>query len=117
MSMEERFDVLLQGSPFCDLTFTFENLEGMPQLGHEVFAQDFGINPGGVFIIAAALSRMGLKVGLVTQLGTDIFSRFIAERMEANGLSTSLTDWVDRSIPVVTVGVSLPHDRLFISYA
>jgi sugar/nucleoside kinase (ribokinase family) len=113
----ETFDVLLQGSPFVDLTFTFNDRDGLPALGQEVFAENFAVNPGGVFNIAAALARFGLRVGLLAQLGNDIFSRFIAERMEAVGLSLSLTEWVERPLPVVTAGVSFPHDRLFISYA
>jgi sugar/nucleoside kinase (ribokinase family) len=117
MTQGERYDVILQGSPFVDLTFRFGDREDLPPLGREVFAQEFAINPGGVFNIAAALARFGLRVGLMAQLGNDIFSRYIAERMEAAGLSFALTDWVDRPLPVVTAGVSFPHDRLFISYA
>lgn len=111
------FDVLLHGSPFCDLTFTFTDRESLPVLGQEVYASNFAINPGGIFNISSALSRLGLRVGLKAQLGTDIFSRFIAERMEGSGLSLDLISWIERPKPVITAGVSFPHDRLFISYA
>lgn len=110
------FDVLLHGDPFCDLTFRFTDRETLPPLGQEVFADSFAINPGGSFNIAAALSGLGLRVGLKARLGTDIFSRYIGERMEAHGLSAELITWVDEPTPVVTVGISFPHDRLFISY-
>lgn len=110
------FDVLLYGDPFCDLTFSFTDRETLPTLGQEVFADSFAINPGGTFNVSAALAALGLKVGLKARLGTDIFSRYIAERMEAHALSAELITWVDRPTPVVTVGVSFPHDRLFISY-
>lgn len=113
----DHFDVLLQGSPFCDLTFTFSDRESLPPLGQEVYASGFGINPGGIFNIAAALSALGLRVGLLAQLGNDIFSRFVAERMNACGLPMDLVTVVDRPLPVVTAGISFPHDRLFISYA
>ncbi len=113
----ENFDVLLQGSPFCDLTFRFTDREGLPEMGQEVFAQDFAINPGGVYNIASALASLGLGAGLVTQFGNDIFSRFIADRMEASGISLSLTTWLDRPLPVITAGISFAHDRMFISYA
>jgi sugar/nucleoside kinase (ribokinase family) len=108
--------VLLQGNPFCDLTFTFTDRETLPILGQEVYASNFAINPGGIFNISAALTRLGLRVGLITQLGNDIFSRFIAERMGEHGISRDLTSWVDTALPVVTAGISFPHDRLFISY-
>lgn len=117
MAAEDRYDVLLQGNPFCDLTFTFRQPQELPALGQEVFAENFAINPGGVYNIASALAGMGLRVGLVAQLGTDIFSRFIGERMEECGLPTALIERVERSMPVVTVGISFPHDRLFLSYA
>lgn len=110
------FDVLLHGDPFCDLTFRFVDRETLPLVGQEVFADSFAINPGGSFNISAALSCLGLTVGLKARLGTDIFSRYIGERMEAHGLSTALTTWVEGPKPVVTVGISFPHDRLFVSY-
>lgn len=111
------FDVLLQGNPFCDLTFTFDDREELPPLGQEVFASNFAINPGGVFNIAAALSRLSLRVGLRTRLGNDLFSRFIAERMAECGLSLQLTERIDWALPIVTVGISFRHDRLYVSYA
>lgn len=115
--MASGYDVLLQGSPFCDLTFSFTDRDDLPALGQEVFAQEFAINAGGVFNVASTLSGLGLRVGLVCRLGTDIFSRFIAERMEQCGLSLEFTTWVDRPLPVVTAGISFPHDRVFVSYA
>ncbi len=114
--LDTSYDVLLQGNPFCDLTFTFTDREALPVLGQEVYAGNFAINPGGIFNISSALTRLGLRVGLMTQLGSDIFSRFIAERMEEHGISRDLTRWVDVPLPVVTAGISFPHDRLFISY-
>ena len=114
--MDRRFDVLLQGHPFCDLTFTFADRETLPILGQEVYAGNFALNPGGIFNISAALTRLELAVGMVTQLGNDIFSRFIGERMEEHGISQDLTSWVDAPLPVVTAGISFPHDRMFISY-
>jgi len=110
-------DVLLQGSPFCDLTFTFNADSELPTLGQEVYAADFAVNPGGIFNIVAALSALDLRVGFLTQLGNDMFSRFIGERMRALQIPMDLVTWVDMPLPVVTAGVSFPHDRLFISYA
>jgi sugar/nucleoside kinase (ribokinase family) len=110
------FDVLLHGNPYCDLTFRFADRETLPPLGQEVFADSFAINPGGTFNVAASLSRLGLSVGLKARLGTDMFSRYLAERMEVCGLSLALITHVDRPTPVVTVGISFPHDRLFVSY-
>ena len=112
-----RYDVLLQGNQYCDLTFTFTQRDSLPLLGQETYADDFAVNAGGIFNLASTLTRLGIGVGLVTQLGADLFSRFIAERMQECGLSLELTSWVEEPLPVVTAGISFPHDRLFISYA
>lgn len=117
MPGEAAYDVLLQGNPFCDLTFTFTALDHLPPLGHEVFADQFALNPGGIFNIASALNRLGFRVGLRAEMGNDIFSRFVAERMREVGLPLDLVTQADRPLPVVTAGVSFPHDRLFISYS
>jgi sugar/nucleoside kinase (ribokinase family) len=110
------YDVLLQGRAFCDLTFSFSELRGLPELGHEVFADDFAMSAGGIFNIASALTALGRRVGWLTELGNDIFSRFVAGQMEACGISTDLTRTLERPLPVVTAGISFPHDRVFVSY-
>ncbi len=110
------YDVLLKGTPSCDLTFAFHRRDTLPAIGQEIFADGFAANPGGIFNIASALSRLSLRVGLVAVLGNDMFSRLIAEHMQASGLSLELTTWVDYPVPVVSAGISLPHDRLFVSY-
>lgn len=116
-SAGQTYDVLLQGNPYCDLTFTFGAQEGMPALGHEVFADGFALNPGGIFTVAAALTRLDLHVGLLAELGNDIFSQYIADSMQDCGMPLDLISRADRPLPVVTAGVSFPRDRLFISYS
>lgn len=116
-SSAPRFDVLLQGDPYCDLTFAFGDRDGLPPLGQEVFADAFAINPGGIFNVVSTLTKLGVRVGLVACLGNDIFSRFIAERMEVCGIPLDLTTWVDEPRPIVTAGISFPRDRVFISYS
>jgi sugar/nucleoside kinase (ribokinase family) len=110
------YDVLLKGTPSCDLTFAFNHRDTLPSIGQEIFADGFAANPGGIFNIASALSRLSLRVGLVAVLGNDMFSHLIAERMKVAGLSLALTTWVDCPVPVISAGISLPHDRLFVSY-
>jgi sugar/nucleoside kinase (ribokinase family) len=66
------YDVLVYGPLFCDLIFT--GLPAMPTLGTETFAGDFTIAIGGSAIVAAALHRLGAKVGLIAELGSDPLS-------------------------------------------
>lgn len=112
----ESYDVLLKGTPSCDLTFVFNRRDALPSIGQEIFADGFAANPGGIFNIASALSRLSLRVGLIAVLGNDMFSHLIAERMEDANLSLALTTWVNCPVPVISAGISLPHDRLFVSY-
>jgi sugar/nucleoside kinase (ribokinase family) len=112
-----RYDVMMQGRAFCDLTFSFKHFDGLPALGQEVFADDFAINPGGIFNIVSVLTGLGVRVGWLTQLGNDIFSSFVGQQMKECGLSAALVQWVDHPLPVVTAGVSFAHDRLFLSYS
>jgi sugar/nucleoside kinase (ribokinase family) len=114
--MEARYDVLLEGTPFVDLTFSFSALSRLPCLGEEIFAHDFAMNPGSTFNVAYQMAGLGLKVGLFAQFGNDIFGRFITERMDDAGLPREFIVQRDEPLPLVSAAISTPEDRLFISY-
>ena len=82
------YDVVIAGDVFCDLIFT--GLPRMPQLGEELFSTAFDIVPGGVYITAVTLRRLGLSVGVFCHMGSDPFSRFVVEQMEAEGRAKEL---------------------------
>ena len=109
------YDVVIAGDIFCDLIFT--GLPGMPALGEELYATDFDMLPGGVFITAAALRRLDLSVGLFCQMGNDPFSKFILSSMEDEGLDTSLVRRFDRPLRTISVALSFAEDRSFLSFA
>lgn len=109
-----RYDVLLFGDYFLDLIFT--GLPAMPELGKEIFGADFEMIPGGAFNSALAMQRLGLRVGWAADFGTDDFSRWVADRARAAGLDTSLFIWHDRPLRRVTVALSYPEDRAFVTY-
>src|SRR5437588_4740415 len=60
------FDVLMQADAFCDLVFAFAHRDRLPDLGQEVFADAFSMNPGGAFNIASTLTRLETRVGWST---------------------------------------------------
>ena len=111
----KHFDVLVIGSPCVDLVFS--GLPHWPVLGQEMYVPGFAISVGAIFNTAATLSRLGLRVGLLCEVGNDLFSRYILEEIERVGISRELI--FVRDYPLLEVSVCLPFEgeRGFISYA
>src|SRR5690606_26355121 len=107
-------DVLLVGDYWYDLIFT--DLPRMPELGRELYAGGFENVPGGPFINAVALRRMGLRVGWAADFGNDPFSRLALEAARREGLDESLFRHHARPYRRVTAAASFPHERAFLSY-
>lgn len=109
------FDVLAIGSPCVDLVFS--GLPHWPVLGQEMYVPDFAISVGAIFNTAATLSRLGMRVGLLCEVGNDFLSRYILEEIERAGISRELV--FVRDYPLRALSVCLPFrgERGFISYA
>ncbi len=108
------YDILIPGNYFCDLIFT--GFPNFPALGSEVYTQNLSVTVGGVLNTVIALQRLGMNVGWWGQVGTDLFSRFVLETVEAEGVDTSLLLRTNQPFQRVTVALSYPHERAFISY-
>ena len=87
----------------------------MPELGKEIFAGDLIISPGGSAIVAIGLHRLGAKVGLIADLGSDPLSKLIWEQLGDLGLDRSLITQHPYPLPQVTVALSFPEDRAFVT--
>ncbi len=109
------YDVLLFGDYWYDLIFT--GLPRLPELGRELFAGGFDALPGGVFINAVALHRLGLRVGWAADFGNDEFSQRILAAARREGLDESLFQLHDRPYRRVTAVASFPEERAFLSYS
>ncbi|HIQ04872.1 MAG TPA: hypothetical protein EYH31_04150, partial [Anaerolineae bacterium] len=113
--MKPVYDVLVIARRlFCDLVFI--GLPNPPRPGQEVFAQGMHASAGGAFNVAAALQRLGLRVGLVTDIGDDFFSRFVCEQLASERLDDSLVRWHKEPLATVTVALPWNGDRAFVSY-
>lgn len=112
--MAKSYDVIVVGDYCLDLIFT--GLPRFPELGLEVVGTGFAMTPGGAYNSAAALHRLGLKVGWAADFGDDDFSRFILEHAAQEGLDDSLFVRHKRPLRFVTVAASYPQDRAFIAY-
>jgi sugar/nucleoside kinase (ribokinase family) len=108
-----RYDILVYGPIFCDLIFT--DLPGMPVLGEELFAGAFTVTVGGSAIVAAALHKLGARVGLIADLGSDPLSQVARQLLDELGLERALIREHPHPLPQVTVALSFPHDRAFIT--
>jgi len=112
--MAHCYDVIVIGDYFIDLVFS--GLPCFPQLGAEIVGAGFDMLPGGSYNSALAMHRLGLKVGWACDYGTDSFSRFVFERAQLDGLDDSLFVHHSQLLRRITVSVSYPEDRAFITY-
>jgi len=107
------YDVLVYGPIFCDLIFT--GLPDVPNLGKELFADHLTVSLGGSAIVASGLRRLGLKVGLIADLGGDPFSQIVWGLLQENDIDVSLIRKTKESLKQVTVALSYPEDRAFVT--
>jgi sugar/nucleoside kinase (ribokinase family) len=110
----EKFDILVVGD-YC-LDFIFTGLPSMPELGHEIVSTGFIQTPGGVCNNVIAMHRLGLKVGWLTNFGTDDYSHFILDRIRKEGLDEEYFLFHNQPLRNVTVSLSFPDERAFIAF-
>ena len=106
--------VLNLGRIYCDMVF--RGLDGMPQLGRELFARDFALTPGGGALITAAhLAALGRQSALVARFGTDALSQALSVQIESLGLDLQFLDRHETAGPQLTVVMVHDGDRAFLS--
>lgn len=107
-------DLLFAGDIYCDLVFAGAEV---PEEGAEVFASGFAISPGGVANRAVAAARAGASTKLLSRLGDDPLGREMRTLLEdEEGLDTGWVEHLpDRQTPV-SVSLTSPHNRSFITY-
>ncbi len=110
----EAYDILIPGHYFCDIIFT--GIPGFPALGTELFTKEVTVVPGGVMNTVVGLRRLGVRVAWLSTLGDDFFSLFAAETARAEGVELSHVLFSGQPLRRVTVAMSYPDDRAFVTY-
>jgi sugar/nucleoside kinase (ribokinase family) len=108
------YDFVIPGSYFCDLIFT--GFPHFPELGTEIYTDAFTVTAGGVLNTVVALNRLGMKTAWLGAVGNDFFSRYALETAEQSGVDTRLIQHLDAPLQRVTVAISYPNDRAFVTY-
>ncbi len=110
------FDIVIPGHYFCDVIFT--QMREFPQLGAEIYSEGVKVVPGGGALnTATGLRRLGVNVGWAGVLGADFFSQYVKGYIQQEQLDTRLVQQLDTPLERVTVALSYPNDRAFITYA
>ena len=109
-----KFDVIVVGSYSLDLIFT--GLPRFPEMGKDTIGSGFAMLPGEAYSNAVAMHRLGLKVGWAADFGNDDFSRFTLEMVKNEGLDVSLFVHHKKPLRRISVAMSYPQDRAFVTY-
>jgi sugar/nucleoside kinase (ribokinase family) len=107
-------DIIVAGDLFIDLIMS--GFDSWPEPGTETFAaalhRDVG---GGASISACGLARLGSSTAVLGTLGQDDGAWFV-DRLKTFGVITSLLRFDPVEPTAVTVAVSTPDDRSFLTY-
>lgn len=108
------YDVLAIGDVNIDLVL---GLEALPQFGQEVVADSLSQHLGGCTAnFACYCARLGLRTALLARVGRDAYGDFLLDELQQFGVST---EYVLRDVerPTgITVALSGPTDRAFVTH-
>ncbi len=110
---QSRCDILIPGHYACDLIFT--GIPGFPALGTELYAERLTVVPGGCLNTVTGLRRLGVSVGWLGMLGSDLFSRVIDDWLRQEAIDRSWVIDLDAPLKRVTVALSYVDDRAFVT--
>ncbi len=108
-------DVFMQGTTFFDMVLT--GLPSQPVPGTEIHAEGMGSCPGGIANLAIAASRLGLRTGLASTFGDDVYGEFLWRTLEQEGVDLSHSQRVADWHSPVTVSLAMQRDRAMVTHA
>ena len=112
---EATLDVFMQGTTFFDMVLT--GLPSQPVPGTEIHAEGMGSCPGGIANLAIAASRLGLRTGLASTFGDDVYGDFLWRTLEQEGVDLARSQRVADWHSPVTVSLAMQRDRAMVTHA
>jgi len=107
--------VITVGDVFVDCLMS--RLPHIPQLGKEVYGNEFALTVGGdPALYAINLARLGMETAVVAALGEDFFSDFIVRHLSEEGVDTRFLIRAPRARANITFTLSLPQDRALATF-
>jgi sugar/nucleoside kinase (ribokinase family) len=110
-----KYDILCLGDVNVDLILA--GVTELPRFGEEVLAADMGLHLGGCTAnVAVFCAALGLRTALRARVGRDEFGDFLLDALGAAGVCT---DYILRDADLrtgITVSLSGPRDRAFVTY-
>lgn len=107
--------LIAAGEFFFDLIFY--KLDHLPRMGEELVTPNFALAlGGGAPTTAITAARLGRKVQLAAVLGDTSLDEFAANELKSQGVNTRLIRHQRGTMAALTVAVSLPEDRFFLTY-
>ncbi|MFJ7724554.1 carbohydrate kinase family protein [Neobacillus sp. NPDC097160] len=110
----EKYDVIVQGVVSTDVIFS--SIPKMPNPGEEVYCGAFEFTCGAAYTTAVAFARLGLKVAVISPIGSDVLSQFVLKSLESEGVSTKLMKKLNQPLRTLSVAINYGGDRSFLSY-
>lgn len=108
-------DVFMQGTTFFDMVLT--GLPSQPVPGTEIYAEGMGSCPGGIANLAVAASRLGLRTGLASTFGDDVYGDFLWRTLQEEGVDLAHSRRVAQWHSPVTVSLAVHRDRAMVTHA
>ena len=113
--ISERENVCIIGNLNIDLII--RNVSGLPVWGQEVFGENYFLTSSGQSAYTAfALSRHGVPVGIIGNVGDDIYGEKILKDLASGGIDISEVEKVESGNTGITVAiVRKDGERAFVS--
>jgi sugar/nucleoside kinase (ribokinase family) len=99
-----------------NIDMILSGMQSSPSFGREILAEGGCIKPGGSAANAAmVLAMCGTEPEFYSVLGDDVFSSLVISELHGSALSTGHIVRVPGHSTGITVSLSYPHDRMYIT--